>query len=328
MVSRPRIVAIVGAGLAGAVAARILHQAGLAVRVYDKGRGVGGRMATRRVADGPARGVIFDHGAQYVTARDPAFVDAIQRWGAAGVVSPWAEPDWFVGQPGMTALPRALLEGLPVTTGCTVARLVQDEAGWRLHDGDDRPIGDGHLFDAVLVSCPAPQSAALLATAGLAWPALDAVRYAACWALLLAHAGPPWFAEPYRRTNDPDAAIAWMGRDATKPGRNGTFETLVVHAASDWSRRHLEEGPAQVECRLREEVTRSLGLTTRDGDMIRHATAHRWRYSLVTRAAGEPCLWASERGLGVCGDGLLGGRVEAAYLSGAALAARVKESWL
>ena len=124
MVSRSRIIAIVGAGLAGAVAARILHQAGLAVRVYDKGRGVGGRMATRRVADGPARGVIFDHGAQYITARDPAFVDAIQRWGAAGVVSTWAEPDWFVGQPGITALPRALLEGLPVTTGCTVARLM------------------------------------------------------------------------------------------------------------------------------------------------------------------------------------------------------------
>ena len=161
----PRSVAIIGAGLAGAAAARDLHDAGFHVRVFDKGRGVGGRMATRRVGDGLA----FNHGAQYLISRDPAFARVVERWRGAGAGEPWAEPGWFVGRPGMAALPRALLAGLAVATECTVARLRRDD-GWVLCDGDGLPVADGHRFDAVLLSCPAPQTKALLATAAVASP--------------------------------------------------------------------------------------------------------------------------------------------------------------
>ena len=58
--------AIVGAGLSGVTCAASLHEQGISVRVFEKSRGIGGRMATRRT---PA-GLHFDHGAQYFTARD------------------------------------------------------------------------------------------------------------------------------------------------------------------------------------------------------------------------------------------------------------------
>jgi hypothetical protein len=62
-----------------------------------------------------------------------------------------------------------------------------------------------------------------------------------------------------------------------------------------------------------------------EGGAIRHAAACRWRHGLVERAAGAPCLWSPSDELGACGDGCPGGRIEAAVLGGAALAARVLE---
>ena len=103
--SSARSVAIIGAGLAGAAAAHRLAAAGLNVLIIEKGRGVGGSMATRRSSES----LTFDHGAQYFTARDPRFSTLVEGWVAAGLAAPWgAEPGWFVGTPTMTAPARAL----------------------------------------------------------------------------------------------------------------------------------------------------------------------------------------------------------------------------
>lgn len=314
-------VAIIGAGMAGAAAARALSAAGLRVALFDKGRGIGGRMATRRFPDGSS----VDHGAQYFSARDAGFAALVAEWTTAGVAAPWGSAGWSVGTPAMTSPVRAMLAGLDVTTGCTVARLARDGQGWRLSDATGHTLAD--RLEAVLVTAPAPQARDLVATAGVTWPALkpalDGVRYAPCWTLMLEHRGDPVFAETQRRERDPDAAIAWIARDGTKPGRDPACETLVVNAAPGWSRTHLERAPDEVAALLMTELRRALGPGTPAGDRVVRAVAHRWRYAMVETAMDTPCLWSPELGLGIAGDGCLGGRVEAAYLSGTALAAQV-----
>ncbi|HEY8566945.1 MAG TPA: hypothetical protein VIL65_15715 [Beijerinckiaceae bacterium] len=94
----------------------------------------------------------------------------------------------------------------------------------------------------------------------------------------------------------------------------------MAHASPSWSRRHLERDPAEVAGLLQAELARVVGEAL---PPIRSAAAHRWRYALVEEAIGEPCLWRPEMGLGFAGDGCLGGRVEAACLSGVALAEQV-----
>ena len=102
--------------------------------------------------------------------------------------------------------------------------------------------------------------------------------------------------------------------------------------AKRWWRtlRRLDRGPTSSAERRRPGASCAassdapLGPSAPDDVSIRYAAAHRWRYSLVERPAGLPCLWSPGDGLGACGDGFLGGRAEAAYLSGAALAARVR----
>jgi hypothetical protein len=48
-----------------------------------------------------------------------------------------------------------------------------------------------------------------------------------------------------------------------------------------------------------------------------YGAAHRWRYALVEEALGERYLLSADGSLGVAGDGLLGPRIELAFLSGA-----------
>ena len=123
-------IAVVGGGVAGLTVARRLSESGAFPTVFEKARGPGGRMSTRRRDGGQ-----FDHGAQYFTVRSAEFEREVQDWVDAGVVAAWSgdvgewKPDSltvspprtrWVGQPRMSALTRHLSSGLTVVSSCRV----------------------------------------------------------------------------------------------------------------------------------------------------------------------------------------------------------------
>ncbi len=303
--------AIIGAGMAGLAAARLLREAGASCTVFDKSRGLGGRMATRRTGD-----FSFDHGAQYFTARGPRFRALVNDWSAAGHAANWYD-EAIVGAPGMTAPARAMAAGVETVMGFEVKSLSRMGQDWSVHAGDETYEG----FAAVIVATPAPQTAPLIESAGLSFLELASVRYAPCLALMLAFEGAVAFqGESLRRETGP---IAWIARNSSKPGRPVGQEAFVVHAAPDWSRAHLDETPEAI---LEKLAPFALELIGSPSAPI-FATAHRWRFALVEQALGVPCLWDAKAGLGACGDYCLGPRVEAAFDSGEAMAQAVLDTW-
>ncbi|WP_296703062.1 NAD(P)-binding protein [Thiocapsa sp. UBA6158] len=86
MVEAERI-AVIGSGMAGLACARRLTEAGHAPVVFDKGRGIGGRLATRRTPEGWQ----FDHGAQYITTSSPGFQALLEQAERAGAAARWAD---------------------------------------------------------------------------------------------------------------------------------------------------------------------------------------------------------------------------------------------
>ncbi|MGC6400387.1 NAD(P)/FAD-dependent oxidoreductase [Sphingomonas sp. FW199] len=306
-------IAIIGAGMAGLSAADALMAAGHAVTLFDKGRGPGGRMSTRRMALPDGTDVQFDHGAQYFTARDAGFAAAVEGWAQAGVVARWpvAGADAWVGTPGMNAVIRAMAAAHDVHWATRIDALVADGAGWRLTGADEAPA-----FDAAVIAVPAEQVAALASPhlPHLA-AAAEATRSDPCWTMMAAF--------PDRLAIDTDTlrdagAIGWAARNSAKPGRTGP-EAWVVQGSPAWSAEHLEEDAPAIADALLAELAAHAASPLPPPLLL---TAHRWRYAR-SGGHGGAAMWDADRRIGACGDWLIGPRIEAAWLSGRALANRI-----
>lgn len=301
-------IAIIGAGIAGLNAASRLREAGADCTVFEKSRGLGGRMATRRVDD-----LQFDHGAQYFTARGARFQSQVAQWASQGIVAEWLPGKW-VGTPMMTAPARSLAEGLQVVREYRVTGLVGGPGRWRLTSADAPTGAIGRAsFDAVIMAIPAPQVVPLAASAGIRFGELERVRYAPCLTLMLAFERATGMRESSLRP--PDGPVGWIARNDTKPGRPGVPESLVVHATPEWSKAHLEDTVESTADALLRDLCPYIG----DAEPV-FRKVHRWRYARVEETAGVPFLWNPAQQVGACGDWAGGPRVESAFDSGEALA--------
>lgn len=316
-------VAVIGAGLSGLVCARNLVDQGFQVHIFDKARGPGGRMSTRRA--GAWR---FDHGAQYFTARDPRFIRAIESWQQIGLVERWEgitavldrgsidvkddATERFVGVPGMNAVCRHLAAGLEVRYRTRVESLELVNDRWSIVEDGGAVLGQ---FDGVVISAPAPQTSQLLENVApdIAHQA-GAAEMAPCWAVMAGF--PEALATGFDGAFVDNSPLSWVARNASKPGR-GDGEGWILHASREWSQRHLEAEHGTAARLLLKAFAEALGGL--DASPV-HLEAHRWRYALPVEPLREACLFSPELRLAACGDWCGGPRVEGAYLSGCAAA--------
>ena len=327
----PRI-AVIGAGVAGAACACALLRAGFDVTVFDKSRGVGGRMATRRApwagADGTARSTGFDHGCPYFTATRRRFQAVVDRAEAIGCVARWrphlyatfpaaTRREVVVPTPDMPAFCRHLLSGVPLRLGDAVTGLQRCADGWLLQLTDARIEGP---FEQVVLAIPSAQAAVLLAGHQNSWAhALADVRMLPCWTLMAVTDDLDW---PWDAAEVERGELAWIARNDRKPGRDAASGSVqwVAHATPAWSVAHLEDEPADVGKALRVALEKLL--TGGRPVNWHHTGVNRWRYAQLAQPAsgGLDCWWSVGLGLGVCGDSFGDGSVEAAWSSGDELA--------
>lgn len=319
-----RNVAIVGAGMAGLSCAKELQKAGIVVTLFDKSRGPSGRMSTRR-----GEGWQCDHGAQYFTARHPAFRAEVMRWQAAGVAAVWqpqlavfgglndhlpdAGIERFVGTPRMTSPARMLADTLDLNLQATVTELVREGELWQLDTKESGRLQS--RFDAVLLAVPAPQAVPLLEHVALKLASLSAQAVMrGSWVLMVTYDRRPTL--PFEAAFVNHGPLRWIARNNSKPGRDGT-ETWLLHATAEWSEAHIEETPEAVA-----EVLLS-AFAELGAPPPATWTPHRWRYADSAPAMVHECIWDDALRLGLCGDWLNGGKVEGAWLGGHALGRQV-----
>ncbi|MFJ7883585.1 NAD(P)/FAD-dependent oxidoreductase [Pseudomonas sp. NPDC096917] len=321
-------IAIIGAGIAGLSAANALHKAGYAVHLFDKSRGSGGRMSSKRSDAGS-----LDLGAQYFTARDRRFVEQVQQWQANGWAAEWAphlynhndgqltsSPDEqvrWVGKPRMSAITRGLLGRLKVNFSCRITDLIQGEKHWHLLDADECTHGP---FSHVIVAIPAPQATTLLASAPKLASTVAGVKMDPTWAVALAFESP--LDTPMEGCFVQGSPLDWIARNRSKPGRDKTPDTWVLHATSAWSKQNLdlpkEAVIEQLHGAFAELVHCPMPAPT-------FTLAHRWLYARPSSAHEWGALADADLGLYACGDWCLSGRVEGAWLSGQEAARKLIE---
>lgn len=304
-------VAVIGAGIAGLACAAALQADGHAVEVFDKARGAGGRMATRRVATAVGE-VAFDHGAQYFTARDSVFARIVEDWAARGIVARWpaAGDAAWVGTPGMNAVAKAIAAPLTVRYDSRIDALRRSDGSWFVD-----PVPDIR-FDAVVVATPAEQAVPLLAPHDPAMAAAaQACPSAPCWTAMVAFDARLAIAEDIVRDR---GIIGWAARNGAKPGR-GAAEAWVIQATAAWSQAHLEDAEGTVVDALLSALAAEAGRPLPE-PVVR--LGHRWRYARTNAAPRGP-LWDETSRFGAVGDWLIAPRVESAWSSGRDLAERI-----
>ncbi|MEM6304247.1 MAG: FAD-dependent oxidoreductase [Pseudomonadota bacterium] len=296
-------VAIIGAGLTGLTAARALRGAGVAVTVFDKSRGVGGRLSTRR-ADG---GLQFDHGAQYLSPKSEGFAALLAEAQAAGAAKNWGEGR-VIGARGMSGLAKFLASGVDVHRA-EITELGRSDRGWQVADG---------TFDRVICTVPAPQACGILGPAHPLTAALTGVEMTPNLTLMLAL---PARENAFETARDAEEDIAWLALDSAKHGRDGP-DCWVAQASLAFSLEHLElEKPAIADLML-PLVCARLGA---DPAQALYVAGHRWRYAQVSKPLGQSYL-SDDTGLYIGGDWALTDRAEGAWASGVAMARAVLET--
>lgn len=343
-------VVVVGAGIAGLCGAAELVAAGRRVLVLEKSRGVGGRMATRRIGD-----AVFDHGAQFFTIRGRAFGNVVGDAHRAGVVEKWcdgfprgrsvedgppSEGDaadsharWR-GRRGMTDLPKRILEtlsgsaagGFELRTQSKVTAIGVADGCVRVSLEDGGPIEAA----AAVVTAPAPQAIDLFTAGGLAGHAdadamrsLGGIAYDPCFTLMLV-LDRPSLVPPPGGIEFVEGPVAWIADNHAKGV--SPVPSLTVHASGAFSREHFDQPTDEVAAKLVEHARPWI-----DGDpavVIRARALHRWKFALATATASSPLVAVSGKPpIVCCGDGFGGARVEAAASSGMAAARWVGRSF-
>lgn len=307
-------VVVIGAGIAGLVAAQQLQLCGHEVTVLDKGRSPGGRLATRRIGE-----ATLDHGAQFFTVREPAFNNLVQQWLAQGVIRQWctgfANQDGharYIGSTGMNSIARHVASSLDVRCNTFVFEVQRNEDMWQTK------TDDGTVFnsDALVVTCPLPQAYSLLITAHVDMPdALLHCQYDRTIGLLAVLNQPSAVPAPggVQHPNDEIQFVA----DNQQKGISAV-PALTVNFSPSFSQQHWDNEPEALHQLLIHHAQQWFG----DASIV-ESQVKKWRFATPQTPWAEH-IW-QHQSLVIAGDAMKGPKVEGAVLSGLAAATAINE---
>ncbi|KZV39944.1 hypothetical protein F511_11324 [Dorcoceras hygrometricum] len=354
-VSSDPVVGIIGGGMSGIVCALYLEKRGIKSTVFDTGiHGFGGRMGTRIIDPHP---LIFDHAAQFFTVTDPKFAELVDRWSKEGLVRQWqgtvgnlesggrfvqlpARPPRYIGINGMRPLADYLMSQtsmVNVVRPCWVSKLEPYNGMWHLSE-KGKPCGH---FDAIVIAHNGKYlrkcANRLLAASGLPLIARQMKRLtlSSIWALLAA------FEDPLPVSSvDPAItfegafvtgvdSISWIANNTKKllgSESSGPYCWTILSTATFGKQNKVpqESIPSataeKVKELMLEGLENALGLQKSSLKRPFYSRLQLWGAALPTNSPGVPCIFDPHGRAGICGDWLLGSSIEAAALSGMAMA--------
>ena len=321
-------IAIIGAGLAGLTVANKLKEHAQ-ITIFEKSRGVGGRVATRR-----APPFAFDHGAQFFKADTEQFKNFIKPMLAKGIIQRWDakfvefdhdklinERKWseshphYVGAPGMNAIGKYLTKDLNVQLNKKITSIEKNDT-WTLTDQQGNKFSK---FDWLITTAPAAQTTDLLPKEFKYYQDIKSTKMIACFSLMLG------FSQALNLNFDAalirNADISWISVNSSKPKRDTNY-CLLVHSSNQWAEQKLTADPRKILKHLCEQTSK---IINQDVNLAQHKALHLWRFANISKQAKNKVLIDPQQQLAACGDWCIQGRVEAAFLSGFKLANAIKK---
>lgn len=309
---------VVGAGIGGIAAARTLAEAGVSVCILEKSRGIGGRLATRRI-DGES----FDHGAQFFTTREKVFEKEVERWIASGIAESWFEESGHVryrGVGAMNPMAKHLAVGLDVRREQKVDSIGFAKGVWTI-----RSETDSFECERLLLTNPAPQAVALLESSegnsGAEFlETLKTIEYEKCIALMLLLGSQLDLSDSGLIQVEPGEPIATLAETSIK----GTTKRpgMVIQSGPEFAEKYFGESADTISAALLNALPFERELNVVDKSL------QKWRYAKrKAHGLSGSFLKDDSTPLWHAGDGYVGPRIEGAYLSGIEAADSIIESF-
>jgi predicted NAD/FAD-dependent oxidoreductase len=270
-------------------------------------------MATRR-----RDGAVFDHGAQFFTVRDERFKRWVSQWLALGIVAPWYElgdaGEHYRGVPGMTAVAKHLAEGIDVRRQVTVQKASRTGGEWEVRSSDGAIVAGS----ALLLTAPVPQALDLLEAGGFELPGDDlaklrTIRYRRCIAALAVLDRPSALTAHGGSIKLKGEPVQWIA-DNQRKGVSPSVPAVTIHSTPAFAEKHWETEDA---LRLPELLAAAAPHVQANAVSCEW---HRWGFSEPVGSFDREVFVDAGSRLAIAGDGLSGGRVEGAALSGLAAA--------
>lgn len=313
-------VLIIGAGIAGLSAANKLTGSGFEVEIYDKGKGIGGRTASRGVQVNGSYEGNFDFGTQFFTAREPEFIDFTVSLVKNNIVRKWfGEGDYakYCGVKSMRSAAEYMSRNLTINTGIRIVKIEANKSGWHIFDEN----GNEYVGEHLIITPPAPQTVELLNKSGLYMPdlilsKLENVNYQPCIAMLMLIEGKSKVPEPGF------AMVEYNGiasiTDNNQKGINNDYLAFTLHSTGEYAE---ENWDADTE-KLSQELTEAAG-DYYSGKVI-GIHIHKWKYAKTIKYVNDGCLYTdTPRHTLFAGDAFHSPRLEGAFMSGLKAAERI-----
>jgi len=288
-------IVVIGAGISGCSCARTLSDAGHSVTVVEKGRGVGGRMATRRM-----NGARIDHGAQFFTARDPRLQNINQKWLNEKRVVKWYDrvpglddipSDMrYRGRTGMTGPAKSLTQNCSLALNFFVER-IERKKKWKIEERE----GEGRVLEAdqLVITIPSVQMLDLLKRSGVdlgtdTMNRLQEIRHTKCLAVLgildrsssLLHPG---------AVTKPVPDVDWLSDNQVKG--ISALPAITLHATSNFSEKNWDVEDTLWAPGLLESVEGILEAK------VSKWVSHRWGFAKPVQTFGANYFHQPELGL-------------------------------
>jgi len=324
-------VAIIGAGISGLTLANLLKDHAQ-ITIFEKARGVSGRMSTRRHEP-----YFFDHGAQYFTVRHQCFHDFLDPLMRNGIVKQWnpryvkfdhnqiiMRKNWaddeprYVGAPGMNQIAKYLAKDVNVILNEEIV-LLDKENTWQLKSKKGNLY---HSFDWVISTAPAPQSASLLPKTFKYQDEISKIKMTPCLCLMLGFSKS--LSLEFEAAHVVNSNLSWLAVNSHKPDRKGLF-SLVVHSSENYAQRAIREDDEKIIEELCVETSRLIGQDVFAADF---KSIHRWRYANIRKKDPKKLFIDHDLKIAACGDWCDQGRVEGAFISAWNLVKPLKEDIL
>ena len=301
-------IAIIGCGIAGITLANKLKDK-FEVIIFEKSRGIGGRLSTRR-----NNSFSFNHGCPSFTANSPSFLKFVKKLILKKSLIKLKdnkfsndENSLYRGFPNMNSFLKVLSNDLVINFNNKVSKLNRKDNYWLVFNDNDNLVGK---FDGVLISIPSFQASLIIPENVSFKNTIKSIKMTSCFTIMIGY----WD----KKNNLLEQEIILESNEIKKIvlqkalNKNFNHFSIVVYLTDDWTKNNFNHERQKL---MDFFIEKTISILNLNRDQIIATDVQRWKYSQVSKNNSYNFFFDKKKFIGVCGDWCLNGSVEGAYNS-------------